>query len=478
MILEVAAVRVLSPIYGSSLYVLSSVLTVILAALSFGYWYGGKRADKEHSINALYTIITMSGICVLILLTISKWLLPIFGPNFSVTLGPLLFSFGLFFIPAFLLGIVSPYIIKLQSMVTPPEKIGSIVGATFFWGTLGSIIGSLATGFFLIPHLGVTLSIMFVSIILMLLGIFAPVLIGKKLSKRNISVTLLIAIIFSIIVTGSNNKSDDGVIYETEGIYSNIKVRDIYVGDEPIRLLLRDTNNSSAVYKNSINLPFPYLRFSQLYKELVPEPKKALFLGGGAYTAPRTLSVLDPELQIDVVEIEPELFPLAQDYFGLDDISNITNFAMDGRVFLDRYDKGLYDLIFVDVFSTNMAPPFHLTTQEFYKSLSKHLHPEGIIMFNVVSPIKTDSPSVLGSFVKTLQSVFPTITAYGLNNDPSKLQNIMFLARNSTNPININSYQLQAVVGYTNKITLTDLDLERELILTDDKAPVEYLMAK
>lgn len=477
LILEVAAVRILSPIYGSSLYVLSSVLTVILGALSVGYWYGGKRADKEHSIDALYTIITISGVTVLGLLLISKWLLPTFGPTLPTTIGPLLFSLGLFFIPSFLLGIVSPYIIKLQSLTTPTEKIGTVVGATFFWGTLGSIFGSLATGFILIPNFGVTQTIVMVSAGLMLLGLLTPLFIGGQNNKKKIVVTFILAAIISNTIYHFE-PIDKNTIYEAEGIYSNIKIKNTLIENRPGRILLRDTNQSSAIFLGSKKISFPYLRFSLLYDTLVANPKRALFLGGGAYTAPRTLAYQNPNLKIDVVEIEPILFTLAQQYFDLGDTSNITNYVMDARVFLNQHQEIKYDFIFGDVFSTNQAPPFHLTTQEFYAAVADHLSPDGVFILNTVGSIETIKPSISGSTAKTLQSVFPTIATYGLNEDLTSLQNIVFIARNNTNPIDINLFKLLSVVGNTYKIPITDFKFEDELLLTDDHAPIEFLMSR
>ncbi len=134
LILEVAAVRLLSPIFGSSLHVLSSVLTVILLALSIGYWYGGKKSDKDTSLSYLFTVIIFSGISVLLLLNINKFILSQYNEKVSIISGPLIFSLILFFLPAFLLGIVSPYIIKIQALNITENKIGSVVGSTFFLG--------------------------------------------------------------------------------------------------------------------------------------------------------------------------------------------------------------------------------------------------------------------------------------------------------------------------------------------------------
>jgi len=325
LIIELAAVRILSPIYGSSLYVLSSVLTVILGALSVGYWYGGKMSDREHSIDTLYSIITISGLSVLTLSLLSGWLLPTYGPELSTAAGPLVFSLILFFIPAFLLGIVSPYIIKLQSVDTKIEKIGAVVGATFFWGTFGSIFGSLATGFILIPHLGVTRTIVLVSLTLVALGIMMPLFSNRPLNKKRVAIFLVATSILCTSLYLQNMNINESFVYAEDGIYSSIKIKDTAVNKKTVRALLRDTNNSSAVILNSKELVAPYTKFTLLYKSLVPNSKNILILGGGAYTTPRTLTHRDPSLKIDVVEIEPGLFNLSKEYFDLSDTTNIRN---------------------------------------------------------------------------------------------------------------------------------------------------------
>lgn len=482
LVLEVAAVRILAPYYGSSLHVFSSVLTVILAALSVGYWYGGKRADTYKSIDELYALIAASGLLVLMLLLVATTVLPTFGRILPVSVGPLFFSFSLFFLPAFLLGIVSPYIIKLQSMYTPLEEIGSVVGKTFFWGTCGSIIGSIASGFYLIPTLGVELSITLVSIVLAGLGVVTPLFLDRPLQKKWMIGILSLIVIFGsclYVLTEHRNKQ---FVYRSDGLYSSITISDRKIYGQSARLLNRDLNNSSAIFLGNKKLVFDYAQFSKLYKSLKPDASSMLVLGGGAYTVPRSIVATDPDIVVDVVEIEPELYALAQKYFDLSDISRINNYTQDARVFLDRTDKK-YDIIFVDLFGTNMAAPFHLTTYEYYALLQEHLTPDGIIMLNYVGKPKGASPSLTGSLIKTVTAVFPNTRGFMLNpQEPEKFQNIMFLSRNGTTTIQT-PYAILFESGRTltmenMELDLTMHDFNTELLLTDDHAPIERLMAK
>lgn len=483
LILEVAAVRLLSPYYGSSLYVFSSVLSIILAALSCGYWYGGKRADAKQSISELYKIITLSGVLILLLELVALFVLPAAAAQLGPQLGPLVFSLALFFVPAFLLGIVSPYIIKIQSINTPTEHIGSVVGKTFFWGTAGSILGSLLTGFWLIPTLGVQNTIMTSGACLIILGLLMPLYLRQV--RHLIWIALIIGV--SILLLGSINlihtRNQASYLYYSDGLYSSIKIRDVLINNRAGRLLNRDTNNSSAIYLTSKELPFAYTQFAEFYNILVPSAEDFLLIGGGAYTIPRTLSAANPELNIDVVEIEPILFNLAQEYFDLSDTSRITNYPMDARVFLQGTNKR-YDVIFADAFGTDLAAPFHLTTLEFYQRISEHLHDEGVLLVNFVGIPETSIPSLFGSVTKTLLAVFPNTRAYAIEkNELSQLQNVILVARKGVAPINFTDQHITFTGGGTSTVQnltldLTTFDLTSEILLTDDFAPVEKLQAR
>src|ERR1700704_288459 len=104
LILEITATRVLSPYFGNTIYTVSSVITTILLALSFGYYVGGKLADKYPDVSFFYYIIFFSGITVSLLFLFDIFVLPLIAYIFPFIIGPLISSIILFFFPNFLLA--------------------------------------------------------------------------------------------------------------------------------------------------------------------------------------------------------------------------------------------------------------------------------------------------------------------------------------------------------------------------------------
>jgi len=117
LVIEIVAVRILSPFFGNTIFTFSSVITVILAALSLGYYFGGRLADKRPSEKLFYSIIVVSGLTVFLLHILSLLVLPALSQQFSLMFGPLVASSLLFLLPAFLLGILSPFVIKLMERI-------------------------------------------------------------------------------------------------------------------------------------------------------------------------------------------------------------------------------------------------------------------------------------------------------------------------------------------------------------------------
>ena len=183
LVVEVVAVRILSPFFGSTIYTVSSIISTILAALSFGYYYGGKISENNPAKTNFYFIIFLSGIALIATHLIGKILLPIFSYHLPLTYGPLLFASLLFFLPAFLMGLLSPYAVKLQSLEKSQGGVGAIAGTLFFWSTLGSISGSILTGFFFIPSFGIDAIVISTGAVLIILGLI-PAILLKKIGKK------------------------------------------------------------------------------------------------------------------------------------------------------------------------------------------------------------------------------------------------------------------------------------------------------
>ena len=153
MIFELSGVRVLGPYFGTSLFVWTSLIGIILASLSVGYFLGGRLADRYQSLSQLGLIIIGAGVLIALTAVIKDLLLPLLQTRDSdirlMTVGATL----LLFTPAsVLLGMVLPYVMRL--MLSDIKTAGGAVGQVSALSTFGSISGTFAAGFFLIPLLG------------------------------------------------------------------------------------------------------------------------------------------------------------------------------------------------------------------------------------------------------------------------------------------------------------------------------------
>ncbi|HCM36384.1 MAG TPA: hypothetical protein DIS53_00405 [Candidatus Wildermuthbacteria bacterium] len=469
LVIEIVAVRVLSPYYGNTIFSVSSVITVILAALSIGYYAGGRLADRRPSYNLFYGIIVTSGAMVLALQLLALTLLPYMGYRLSLVSGPLVSSMILFFLPGLLLGTLSPFAIKLQKLRVPEEGVGTVAGKVFFWSTCGSIVGSLGAGFILIPRLGVNEIFLGTGVILLAVGMIGMVISGAK--KENVLFCMGVSAVLlgSVFSTLAAAKAD--VMYETDGLYEKITVYDGKYKGRQARFLKQDWSSSSAMFLDSDELAYEYTKYYQLYKIFTPNPKEALVIGAGAYSVPKALFQELPEIRVDVVEIEPALVEVGKRFFRVPDNPRLANYIEDGRRFLHD-SHTTYDIIFSDVYVSSI--PAHFVTKEFFEIAKSKLAPEGIFLANIVGDLASDPPSFVLAEMKTLRAVFPQSYFFAMKSPVSEeLQNFIFVGHKSEKSVN-----LEGSAFYGKLIDLSRFDFDLYPLLTDNFAPVEYLTAQ
>ena len=124
-----------------------------------------------------------------------------------------------------------------------------------------------------------------------------------------------------------------------------------------------------------------------------------------------------PDVQIDVVELDPGVIEAGKKYFGLQETDRIHFIESDGRVYLTRHNE-LYDLILVDAFR-ELGIPFHLLTKEFDTLVKQRLAPGGAMGWNVAANTK-----LYVSALATLRTVFPTVDVYPAWADGGEVQAI------------------------------------------------------
>jgi len=170
MCIELLAGRILAPFFGSSVHIWGSIITVFMLSLSFGYLLGGKFSTHAASLNRYGAIFIIAGLTLLPIVTSSEWLMEsIFIAVEDSRYGSLLASTALFFIPTIILGMLSPYSVRL--LVKNSNESGQVAGKLYFVSTLGSAIGTIITSFYLVLWFDINTIVMSVSLVLSLLGL-------------------------------------------------------------------------------------------------------------------------------------------------------------------------------------------------------------------------------------------------------------------------------------------------------------------
>ena len=485
LVVEVVAVRVLSPYYGNTIFTVSSVISVILASLSLGYYIGGKFADRHPTLKWFFTIIMFGGIILLALYFLGMILLPVLSVSLPFATGPLYSSIIFYFFPTLLLGMLSPFAVKLQSVEFPEQGIGSISGKIFFWSTLGSILGSLFSGFFLIPNFSIDYIFISTGLVLFILGFIPLAFLG--FTKKRLYQSVLSILVLTFLNIYVVEKVQSFYLYSKDGIYEKIHIYDGIEAGRPARFFQQDRSSSGAMFLDS-NIPtdlvYEYTKYYSIYKIFKSDIQNILVIGGGAYSIPKALLTDLPNANIDVSEIEPSLYVLAQKYFDLVEDSRLQNFTTDGRLFLKSSNKK-YDMIFSDVYYSLFSIPTHFTTKEFFTIVKDRLSEDGIFVGNLIGDLSRQSPSFIMSEIKTFKSVFPNTYFFAVVSPESvDVQNIIFVGYNSSKKINLDS---DMVLGDQNPIisSLRDkiinidrFNLSSYPVLTDNFSPTEYLTSK
>lgn len=481
LIIEIVAIRILSPYFGNTIYTVSGVITVVLLALSIGYYTGGQLADKYPKESIFYGIIALSGAVVIILHLFSMFFLPSLGYKLSLIEGPIVSSILLFFMQSFLLGTLSPFAIKLQKIRLENLGIGSASGQIFFWSTLGSIVGSLSAGFFLIPNFGIDKIILGIGFLLILLGLFGSL----KINIWYKSFAIIFLLIASYFFINSLDLSAEGMVFVKDSLYQKVIIYDGLYKDKPTRFLQQDRNSSAAEFLGSDELAYEYTKYYALYQIFNPDIKNSLMIGGGAYSVPKALLKDLSNFKVDVAEIDPLIFELAKKYFNVPaNESRLSNFTEDGRRFL--HDSNIkYDFIFSDAYSSFFSTPEHLTTKEFFKLVKDKLSSDGVFIANVVGSLSEKPESFALSEIKTFKSIFENSYFFAVVSPESKgPQNLIFVGYNGSNKINFNGPEIRHSKNDTirnlaqKQIDINKFDLPRYSVLTDNFAPVDYLISK
>jgi spermidine synthase len=454
-----------------------------MTALSIGYYWGGWLSAREPSYAKLLLLLVIPGVVIFFLPfvypAINEWIAIM---DLGVRLSPLVACSALFLLPGIFIGTISPYVIRLAA--TQLNTVGSTAGTLYAVSTCGSIAGTLLTAFYLIPVLGVSNIIHALGITLVCLSLVVVPLIRLK----RVSVTRAVAavsVLFGWINLGWTPIAWAKTLMQKDTFYHRIRIEE----DDEARYMYFDrTLQSAMTLKDPTALRLIYSRYTSLGFTFRADAKKMLLIGLGGGSIPKKLNKEFPNMEIDAVELDPEVIKLAKDHFNIKEGKQLRLHAQDGRLFLTR-TQNQYDIIMLDAYFTD-AMPFHLATKQFFELAQKKLTPNGIIVANLISAVTGPSGKIARAFARTLRQVYPQTYIFASrrpdNVSLETIQNVIVIATRDKQRIDIKEIVKRAsaldkglfpdpvqdiAVAYFDRQLPEDVP-----ILTDDYAPTDNLL--
>lgn len=405
MTIEILGSRVIGPLFGASLFVWTSLIAVTLLSLAVGYILGGRLADRsDGSPDLLYGVVALSGVATLILPFMRRAVLETCVP-LGIRLGAFTSALVLFAPPLVLLGMVSPFIVRLGARAL--RSLGWTVGLFSALSTGGSLAGTIATGFFLIPSFGVTR--VFTASGLILLALAAG---WFGVARRRLAAVLLLLPVplllrnEALVSKVQDNGTSATVVVRRESAYGDLKVIDYAYGQSRTRELMIDGLVQGGIDLGSRLSVYEYSYYmSRLPRAKNPTGTRALAIGLGAGIVPKWFE--ERGVRCDVIEIDPEIVRIAREQFAFH-ASGIIH-VEDARAGLLRLDDQ-WDYVVLDVFGGDTTPG-HLLSREALALIEPRLAPGGVLAANLITEL-APKPWVLASVVRTMHTVFDVVEIY------------------------------------------------------------------
>ncbi len=419
LVIEILGTRVLAPFYGSTIFVWSALISVTLGFLALGYWFGGKLADRVPSPIMFYLMVFLSGVSLVILYSFKPHIILV-SDTLGLRFAPLASAALFYGIPFVILGTLSPYAIRLttKSALSSGESSGSI----FAVSTIGSLVGAVASGFFIIPSFSmetIFYGIVFTTSLLAVVGwgVFFRSPNTLIRNKKFIVVTAVLIFgfgflgVLAYVVKKPNLTFKDHsvfmqeTLYESNNFYGLNKVIGVPRALDGKICFLIDGTIQGCVDKNQ-TYDDDYFPIAAL-ADTLPDEARFLMLGLGLgeyfyyYDTSR--------FQVDVVDINPAAFSATKFVSTDSDSQGYNAHLEDARSFL-RKDRKTYDLIFTDLLS-NVVFPDYVFSQEAFSLFSQRLTQDGSFIFSIIGKTNGED-KVVNALMATTRSVFPYVYLY------------------------------------------------------------------
>ena len=486
--IELSASRLLGSVFGNSNLVWANVIGLMLLYLTVGYFLGGRLADRFPREDILLRLILwaafLSGLIPLAARpVISRAAEAVFGAEAALALGSFIVILILFSLPVTLLGMVSPFVIRLA--VTDVAGSGKVAGQVYAISTLGSLLGTFLPVLVTIPRLGTTRSFLLFAGLLFATAFLGLVRVNRRAALPYCLMPLILALPAGTALGSPLRPAAAGaqLKHEGESAYNYIQVQEDADGYRYLYL-----NEGQGVHSQwhateifyggtwDYFLAAPYFNPPPFGARQVDS---MLLIGSAAGTIPRQHIAVYGDILIDGIELDPEIVAAGAGFFGMNqaEMPQLRTHIGDGRYLLNRIERQ-YAIIAIDAYRPPYIP-WHLTTVEFFAEVKARLSENGAVAINVG---RTDTDRrLVDALSQTLLQVFPSVHAIDVPRSfntilaatigPSAGENL----RANLKRLDPEAHPMLKDILARAADNLRPLG-ESEIIFTDDRAPVETLV--
>ncbi len=379
MVAELVGAKMLAPWFGTSLYVWAAVLGITLGGLMSGYFLGGvltRKFPREERL--LYLVLLLAGTALLMMPVVGPWIMDR-TVSMSLQAGTVVSLLVFLLPPLVFMGMTSPIIIHL--LTQDADEAGNSAGNVYAISTLGGILFTFLMGFYLMPHFGISMPAAVMGVVL---ALFPALLLVKSGGRPSVAALLLpAAVAGATLYSGEHFSADYHVLYESEGIFGQVKVVDhpsyeITADARPARALMVNNTMQTLVGRDH-DMQYSvwsWAHFMPTVASIYPPGSRALVLGLGGGTLVKQFKRLG--FDVEAVEIDPRIHQVSIQYFNMPADVPVT--IDDARHFI-RTCQRKYDIIVFDTFLGESVPE-HLLTIEGFEQTKRLLNPGGMVMIN------------------------------------------------------------------------------------------------
>lgn len=489
--LEGAAFRLLAPLVGVSLFLTAGVVGVVLSGMALGNFLGGRLASGNNVSSTLRMSLVFAGTATVMIGPLWKVLLAanLFG-RLPLIAQTVCWSFSLFFLPSILLGTITPQVIQVIQRNT--GRRAELAGRLCAWSTLGCICGILATSWILIEQAGAVRTCILCGFIP--LSLAASRLTGTTVNSTFRSGTMIRAILLSAAGLLAICRSP----YLRETQYFAISVSSETMKGRDVHVLSLDRLVHSVIdLKDPGFLHYPHenvqgevVRWAAANARKESRNAKVLIIGGGGYSLPRWIEAQKDllDVDIDVVEIDPEVTAVAHEELGLPTTTRISSHHLDGRQFVRQTAADRYDVVIQDAVN-DFCVPSHLMTREYNQLIRRILRNDGVYLLTVIDSL--DAGLFVSSAAKTMDAAFPaTRLLIPKETETLRERSVFVIASRNTDVENTTQgaqetmsrwwgqWASASVISTTELQSRLSSHAKNAVLLTDDYAPVDQLMIR